>query len=246
MGIMSKQELAYQTIRQRIVDGTCGPGYRIVIDELARELGCSAIPVREAVRRLEAEGLLEYTRHTGARVISIDEQQYVDTLATLAVLEGYATAEAAAHLEPACLGTLERLTREMRQAVEAGDMLRYGELNRTFHETIYRSCPNDYLIDQIRLAWARLDSMRHSIFVLIPERARASLTDHDRIIALLADGAPAGMIEAEVRQHKLATARQFHTWRVGRRPSPNGAQRAVAEHRSLIGSPAGNHDEAQP
>src|SRR5579875_1526002 len=122
----TKQELAYQTIRGRIVTGVCGPGYRIVIDELARELGCSAIPVREAVRRLEAEGLLEYTRHTGARVVSIDEQQYVDTLATLAVLEGYATAEAASRLTKCDLDGLRRLGNSMRKAVQSGNMPRYS------------------------------------------------------------------------------------------------------------------------
>lgn len=206
---MSKQELAYQTIRGRILDGSCGPGYRVVIDEVARELGCSAIPVREAIRRLEAEGLLEYTRHTGARVVSIDAQQYVDTLATLAVLEGYATADAAARFGEGDLDALRRLSLEMRAAVEGSDMLRYGELNRAYHEAIYRRCPNTYLIDQIRLAWARLDSMRHSIFVLIPERARASLADHDRITELLAGQAPPDEIERAVREHKLATARAF-------------------------------------
>lgn len=213
----TKQELAYQTIRGRIVAGVCGPGYRIVIDELARELGCSAIPVREAVRRLEAEGLLEYTRHTGARVVSIDDQQYVDTLATLAVLEGYATVVAAERLTEADLDQLRRLGDAMREAVGQGNMPRYSQLNRAYHEAIYRRCPNDYLLDQIRAAWARLDSMRHSIFVLIPERARASLDDHDQITRLLADQADPAEIEAAVREHKLATARTFHAWHAGQR-----------------------------
>lgn len=219
---MSKQELAYQTMRGRILDGTYGPGYRVIIDELARELGCSAIPVREAVRRLEAEGLIEYTRHTGARVITIDERQYRDTLATLAVLEGYATAIAAPCLDGGDFAALGWLMDDMRVAAEGGDLLRYGELNRAFHETIYRRCPNAYLIDQIRSAWARLDSMRHSIFVLIPERARASLLDHDRIIGLLQRGAPAGEIEWAVREHKLSTAQAFATWAMTRRTDDVG------------------------
>lgn len=208
----SKQELAYRAIRGRIVDGGCGPGARIVIDEVARELGCSPIPVREAVRRLEAEGLVEYTRHAGARVVRIDAREYVDTLATLAVLEGYATAVASGALRPADIAELRRLGTQMRAAVEAGDLHGYGALNRAYHETIYRSCGNGYLLDQIRVAWTRLDSMRRSIFALLPERARASLDDHDRITALLVSGAPATVIEPAVRAHKLATARAFHDW----------------------------------
>jgi len=209
---MSKQELAYQTIRRRIVEGRYGPGYRVVIDELARELGCSAIPVREAVRRVEAEGLIEYTRHAGARVVTIDERQYVDTLATLAVLEGYASGVAAPNLNAGDIATLRRLTGEMRAAIDGGDMLRYSGLNRAYHETIYHRCANAYLLDQIRLAWARLDSMRHSIWVLLPERARASVADHDQITTLLAEAAPATDIERTVRAHKLATAQEFRGW----------------------------------
>src|SRR5690348_173461 len=69
----SRVELAYATIRERIIAGTYGPGYRLVLDELAREIGSSPVPVREAIRRLEAEGWVEYQRHVGARVASFDE-----------------------------------------------------------------------------------------------------------------------------------------------------------------------------
>ncbi|HET9017023.1 MAG TPA: GntR family transcriptional regulator [Thermomicrobiaceae bacterium] len=221
----SKQELAYRTIRGRILDGRHGPGARVVIDEVARELGCSPIPVREAVRRLEAEGLVEYTRHAGARVVQIDGRRYVETLATLAVLEGYATAAAAPALGPDDLAELRRLGRAMRAAVASDDLQRYGTLNRAYHEAIYRRCDNGYLVEQIRAAWARLDSMRRSIFALLPERARASLDDHDRITGLLAEHAPAAEIEAAVRAHKLATARAFHDWaaREASRSDPSGA-----------------------
>lgn len=209
---MSKLELAYRTIRQRILEGVYGPGYRVVIDELARELGCSAIPVREAIRRLEAEGLLEYTRNAGARVVTIDEREYVDVLSTLAVLEGYATALAAPRMSPRDLVPLRAFEEEMQRAVEAGDMLRYSTLNRAYHEAIYAHCPNRYLVAQIENAWARLDSMRHSIFVLLPGRARTSLEDHRRITDLIERRAPAEEIEQVVRQHKLATARAFQSW----------------------------------
>ncbi|MBX6341471.1 MAG: GntR family transcriptional regulator [Thermomicrobiaceae bacterium] len=214
--MVSKQELAYQAIRQAIRSGVFGPGARIVIDELARELGCSPIPVREAVRRLEAEGLIEYTRNTGARVVTIDERDYVATLATLAVLEGYASAVAAARMGPADLEPLRDLTAAMHRTVDGGDMLRYSALNRAYHETIYRHCDNAFLVAQIEAAWARLDSMRHSIFVLLPQRARASVADHERITDLIARRAPALEIELAVREHKLATAHAFHEWVAGR------------------------------
>ena len=64
----TKQQRVYETIRERILSGTYGPGYRVVIDGLATELGVSALPVREAIRRLEAEGLIVYRPNVGAQV----------------------------------------------------------------------------------------------------------------------------------------------------------------------------------
>lgn len=71
----SKHERAYALIRQRILDGVYGPGQRLVIDALAAELGISAVPVREAIRRLEAEGRVVYRHNAGARVAPTAERR---------------------------------------------------------------------------------------------------------------------------------------------------------------------------
>ncbi|MEG2577897.1 MAG: GntR family transcriptional regulator, partial [Glutamicibacter sp.] len=62
----SKSEAAYQLVSERIVNGAYSPGYRLVLGTIADELGCSVVPVREAIRRLEAEGLVHFTRNVGA------------------------------------------------------------------------------------------------------------------------------------------------------------------------------------
>ena len=64
---LTKQERIYGAIRERILSGAYGPGYRLVIDQLAAEFGVSALPVREAIRRLEAEGLAIYRPNAGAQ-----------------------------------------------------------------------------------------------------------------------------------------------------------------------------------
>ncbi|GAB6891676.1 hypothetical protein JCM14450A_26820 [Geobacillus stearothermophilus] len=64
----NKTQLAYEYILSRIENGVYGPGYRVVIGQIARELGLSSIPVREAIRQLEAEGLVEFKPYTGAVV----------------------------------------------------------------------------------------------------------------------------------------------------------------------------------
>jgi len=86
--------------------------------------------------------------------------------------------------------------------------------------------------------------MRHSIFVLLPERARASIVDHERINVLLASGAPAAEIEQVVRQHKLATAEAFHDRTVrcraaasdGAAPGGSGTTGQATEEVTTLGS----------
>jgi DNA-binding GntR family transcriptional regulator len=93
--VVTKQERVYQAIRERILSGAYGPGYRVVIDALAEEFEVSGLPVREAIRRLEAEGLVIYRPNAGAQVAPADPGLFDEEMTVLAVLEGYGTALAA-------------------------------------------------------------------------------------------------------------------------------------------------------
>ena len=98
---VSKSQLAYEHLRERITRGAYGPGYRLVLDQLARELRMSVVPVREAIRRLEAEGVVTFERNVGARVAAIDPVDYQDACQALAIVEGGAVALAQPHLAAA-------------------------------------------------------------------------------------------------------------------------------------------------
>ena len=87
----SKSQAAYDAVRERILDRTYEPGYRLVLQTIADELKCSVVPVREAIRRLEAEGLVVFTQNKGATVAEVDAELYLNTMQTLAILEGSAT-----------------------------------------------------------------------------------------------------------------------------------------------------------
>src|SRR5205807_4066615 len=76
----NKHEQAYSIIRERIFNGTYVPGYRLVIDGLARELGISPVPIREAIRLLEAEGWVEYRPNAGAQVAAADANKYEEEM----------------------------------------------------------------------------------------------------------------------------------------------------------------------
>ena len=94
----SKAQRAYRFIRTRIDDGRYVPGYRLVLGQIAGDLGVSVVPVREAIRLLEAEGLVTFERNVGAQVALLRETEYQHTMQTLALVEGYATSLAAPHL----------------------------------------------------------------------------------------------------------------------------------------------------
>lgn len=206
---MNKQERCYAIIRKRILDGTYGPGYRLVIDALARELGVSALPVREAIRRLEAEGWVVYRRNAGAQVAPLDPHQWEEAMGVLALLEGHATALAAARLQEEDFQELQRLNEAMAQALAAVDVLTFSVLNRQFHCTIYRRCPNGLLVEMLRSTWDRLDSLRRTVFHYIPHRGWDSLAEHARLIEMLRTGAPAAEIEQVAREHKLRTVEAY-------------------------------------
>jgi DNA-binding GntR family transcriptional regulator len=211
---VTKQERVYRVVRERILSGTYGPGYRVVIDALAGEFGVSALPVREAIRRLEAEGLVIFRPNAGAHVAPADPGLFDEEMTVLAVLEGYATALAAKELSKADIKRLSALTDSMVEAIERLDPLSFGRLNQEFHSVIYERCPNAALVDLLRDVARRLDAIRRTVFVQIPYRGAESVTEHRRLIALLSEGASPAKIEAAAREHKLNTVASFREWQV--------------------------------
>jgi len=209
---ITKQERAYLAIRERILSGAYGPGYRIVIDSLAEELGISALPVREGIRRLEAEGLVVYRPNAGAQVATAEPGVFQEEVTVLAVLEGYATALAAPHLGPAEIRRLNEINDTMVEAMEELDALRFGKLNHEFHNLINEHCPNAALLDMLRDLARRLDAKRRTVFVHIPYRGRTSVAEHKQLIELISKGATADEIERAARQHKLGTVASFRAW----------------------------------
>jgi DNA-binding GntR family transcriptional regulator len=209
---VTKQERVYRVVRERILSGIYGPGYRVVIDALASEFGVSALPVREAIRRLEAEGLVIFRPNAGAHVAPADPGLFDEEMTVLAVLEGYATALAASKLTKADIRRLSTLTDSMVEAIERLDPLSFGRLNQEFHAVIYERCPNSALVDLLRDVARRLDAIRRTVFVQIPYRGAESVAEHRRLIALLANGATPAKIEAAAREHKLNTVASFREW----------------------------------
>jgi len=209
----TKQERVYQTIHKQILNNTYNPNYRVVIDALAEEFEVSALPVREAIRRLEAEGLVIYRPNVGAQVAPADPGVFDEEMTVLAVLEGYATALAAPHLGKAGLKRLRGINDQMIAAADRLDSLEFGRLNQEFHSVIYEHCPNSALVSMLRDVARRLDAIRRTVFVQIPYRGAQSVAEHAELIDLIAASVPAAKLEAKARAHKLHTVASFRDWR---------------------------------
>ncbi|WP_067460947.1 GntR family transcriptional regulator [Actinomadura macra] len=206
----SKAEFCYGLLRSRILDGTYVPGYRLVAKELAREIGVSTIPLREAVRRLESDGLVKVVRNVGARVAVFDAEQAEHTLQILARLEGYATAASAPHMTAAEISASREINDRMVEALVEFDPTAFTALNREFHFSIYRHCPDARLRSLLEEQWTLLDHMRRSTFTYVSSSAHRSVVEHSHILALISKKADAAEIERFACAHKHPTADALH------------------------------------
>jgi DNA-binding GntR family transcriptional regulator len=203
----SKADHAYACIRQHILDGHFHPGDRLVIEQLARQIEVSVVPVREAIRRLEAEGYVTYTRNVGATVASVDMSRYPETVETLAILEGAATGLAAPFLRSADVKKARRVNAALRRSVEAADPSQFAATNQQFHRTLFERCPNRHLNEMVLREWDLLNTTRRSTFSFVPERAIESVAEHELLLQLIERAAPPAQVENYAREHRLRTVR---------------------------------------
>ncbi|QEO13641.1 GntR family transcriptional regulator [Agromyces intestinalis] len=201
----SKSQRAYRFIRERIEDGRYVPGYRLVLGTIARELDVSVVPVREAIRLLEAEGLVTFERNVGAQVALIHEAEYLYTMQTLSLVEGAATALAAPAITPERIEQARAINARMREMLAAFDPHRFTELNLEFHTVLFELCPNPHVLDLVHRGWNRLKVLRDTSFGFVPGRAHASVDEHDALLDLIERHADPLEIELAARRHRTNT-----------------------------------------
>jgi DNA-binding GntR family transcriptional regulator len=204
-GTLSKSQLAYQWIKARIADGTYVSGYRLVLGSIARQLDISVVPVREAIRLLESEGLITFERNVGAQVALVDEAEYVYTMQTLSIVEGAATALSAPHLTALDLAQAHNVNDRMKATLDDFHPHRFTELNLEFHSALFERCPNPHILELVHRGWSRLQVLRDSSFSFVPGRAAESVREHDEILEKLESGAPVLDIELTARAHRTRT-----------------------------------------
>lgn len=206
---LSKSQWAHTWLKERITRRDFTPGYRLVLSTIAAELDMSVVPVREAIRRLEAEGLVVFERNVGAHVAMIDDSQYRFSMQTLGVLEGAATALSARLLAPEQIAEARAVNDQLTVQLEAFDPQGFTALNQQFHALLYQACPNPRLRTLVDAEWTRLGHLRSSTFSFVPGRARESVQEHERLLSLIESRAPLAEIEEAARAHRSATLQAY-------------------------------------
>jgi len=216
----SKSQRAYEWVRTRIARHDYGPGYRLVLGPIAESLGMSVVPVREAIRRLEAEGLVTFERNIGARVAVVDESEYIHTMQTLGIVEGAATALSAPLLNGSDLDRAAKVNERLTRLLDHFDPHTFTQLNQQFHSVLYEPCPNPHILDLVHRGWSRLTGLRDSTFAFVPGRAHHSVEEHAEILDLIRSNADPLDIELAARNHRWRTMDAFLAARHPRDTAP--------------------------
>lgn len=201
----SKSERAYVWLKARITGQEFTPGYRLVLGTIAHELDMSVVPVREAVRQLEAEGLVTFERNVGARVAMVDDAQYRHSMQALSILEGTATALSARQLTADDIRLARAINGQMIDTLADFDPAAFTALNHQFHATLFAKCANPRMLELVEAEWARLGHLRESTFSFVPGRAQESVREHESILNLIEAGASLSDIETAARRHRSGT-----------------------------------------
>jgi DNA-binding GntR family transcriptional regulator len=192
-GYVSKTDLVAALVRELVITGGLEPGEQLRQRDLARRFGVSQTPVREAMRRLESEGLLVCDTHRGFTVVAPDAGRVEENFQIRAALESLGASLAARKADPAGLARLRELNDRMRGLAD-GDP-RYAELNREFHFTVYEYAHSPLLLSLMRLLWASLQGGPR-----VTRTHAESARQHDEILAALAEG-DADAASARTFQH---------------------------------------------
>jgi DNA-binding GntR family transcriptional regulator len=173
--------IAFSYVRDAVLRGTLRPNQRIHQVTLAQQLGMSLVPVREALRKLEAEGFVRIMPHRGVYVSAISRTEMEDVFAIRLAVEGMATKIAVLRITDEEVEKLAALISRMEVALHSSDHPALLELNQKFHFTLYEASGREYLCSLISHLWQKSTRYRSS-YIQLPERANQAHEEHKDIL----------------------------------------------------------------
>jgi DNA-binding GntR family transcriptional regulator len=224
---LTKQQYAYDTLRAAILKGELAPGTRLVIDDVANRFAISIIPVREALRLLQSEGLVVSVAHVGATVAPISRESVAEVFTLLEGLEVVAARTAAGRATAGDLDRLAVIISNMDAALDAGRPQRWADLNTRFHLAIAALSGMPMLQQMLQRAFDHWGRVRRFYFngVLVHRTRRAQAEHHLMLDHLRAKDVKS--LEAVVREHNQAALEAYAAYlEPASLPSPKVAGRA--------------------
>jgi DNA-binding GntR family transcriptional regulator len=187
LAIASVVDQVYSAIRDRITDGSLERGARIHQEDLADELGVSRTPVREALRRLAAEGLVEMRTNRGARVADVGQDDMHAAYEARLVIEPGAARLAAQSVPAEPVARMRAALAAQRRAIP--NVRRSFEANREFHLALVHASDNAFLVQFVQRLWvARIGEVIYERQSETPERMGLDADEHEQILQAIESG----------------------------------------------------------
>lgn len=197
---LTKTQVALETLRESIRSGDMTPGERLRVDDLTVTLNMSPTPIREALRLLQADGLIEFKPHHEIVIAPVSSVRTAEIYQLRARLEPYAVELAVPRMGEEQLARLRTVHERVSKAVRSGRGSTVSESNGEWHWTIYNQCGSQYLIDFIQRLW---DAFPWRTIWAISGRSEQSLADHDAIMEAISRH-DAQLAAERMREHVLS------------------------------------------
>lgn len=198
---------AYESILAAILDGSVTPGARLGLHQLANDLGTSMQPIREALRRLEAIGLIDVEAHRGARVRPLDDDDLVDTYRTRCAIEGLLVERAAAQFTAADEEAARHAIEQHRMAAEAGDRVAARDAHQSFHFSIYHAARSPWLFRSAMPTWHNSERYRLQSTTSLSD-ATQRRAEHDELLGACVRHDAVAARDA-LQRHLLGTVHRY-------------------------------------
>ncbi|MGE5582121.1 MAG: GntR family transcriptional regulator [Bacillota bacterium] len=175
------RELVFESLREAIITGKLGPSERLMEIQLAEEMGVSRTPVREAIRKLELEGLVVMIPRKGAYVAGLSIRDITDVFEIRRALEGLAAELAAERSTDEELEEMERFLVKISEEIEQGDLPKVIETDTDFHTLIYKASRNTRLSQIINNLREQIQRSR-TTSLSYPGRMKIALEEHRKMV----------------------------------------------------------------
>ncbi|MCO5188324.1 MAG: GntR family transcriptional regulator [Anaerolineae bacterium] len=210
----SKNEVVYDELHRAIIRGEYASGTRIVIDDAAAKFGVSAIPIREALRQLEADGFVTIVPYAGATVTEIDAESIYEVFALLETMEAICARSATTRATDEDLDHLDTLVQQMDDCLEncQENTDRWARLNKEFHLQICDIAETRLIEPMIRKVLDHWDRLRMQYMEeVLTARLALAQEEHRQIVAAMRrrDGKEATRLLRLHNQHALESYEQF-------------------------------------